>query len=277
MVGRIEGSIRADLRLGPTANLIVSGSGTGATMQQAIDAAVAGNGDVLLRVAGGEEVTTPVLFNKSGIRVIAVGPTLNPLVSGEYHSIYSASSLTDEPAAIVTERCVIEGMGFVSQDTGSLFYSGAALLIGGEADATPFGVHIKNCRFPKWGLANRIGIGVEGSSDLLIEDCTFEGVGSNLDIGIYIQGACANPIVRNCYFRDCTYAITHGAFTSGPHFVYQGNVMHASKLLDADGKTATGMVIDNYSPYVTNATTYNTTVSALQGLGMDFAGNHYTE
>ncbi len=276
-MGTIEGTLRTDLRLGPKAQIIVSGTGTGVTMQQAIDATVAGNGDVILRLAGGEEVTTPVLFNKAGIRVMAVGPTLNPLVSGEFHSIFSASSLTDEPCAVISERCTIEGMGFVSQDTGATFFSGAALLIGGTSDANPYGVQIKRCRFPKWGLANRIGIGIEGSSDLLIEECTFEGVGSNLDIGIYLQGACANPIIRNCYFRDCTYAITHGAFTSGPHFVYQGNVMHASKLLNNTGKTATGMVIDNYSPYVTNATTYDTTVSALQGLGLDFAGNHYTE
>lgn len=273
----IPGTLRADLRLGPKARVIVSGSGTGVTMQEAIDEAVAGNGDVLLRLPGGEEVSTPVLFNKSGIRVIAVGPTMNPLASGEYHSIYGAASLTDEPAAIISERCVIEGMGFVSQDAGSLFYEGAALLIGGEADASPFGVHIKNCRFPKWGMANRIGIAIEGSSDVLIEECGFEGVGTNLEMGIYIQGACANPVVRNCYFRDCDYAIEHGNFTSGPHFVYQGNVMHASKLLNNNGKTATGMVIGNYSPYATNGTTYDDTVSTLQGLGLDFAGNHYSE
>ncbi len=273
----IEGTLRTSLRLGPEAQIIVTDPGAGDTMQDAVDAAVAGNGDVILVLPGGDEVTTPVLFNKSGLRVMSVGPTMNPLVSGESHSIFAAASLTDEPAAKITARCTIEGIGFVSRDTGSTFFSGAALLIGGNADANPFGVHIKGCRFPKWGLDNRIGLAIEGSSDLLVEDCTFEGVTSNLDIGIYIQGACANPIIRNNYFRDCTFAITHGAFTSGPHFFYHGNYMHASKLLDADGKSATGLIAGNWSPFATNATTYSGTVASLKSLGMTLSGNHYSE
>lgn len=277
-MGRIEGGLRADLRLGPEANLIITGTGSGATMQQGIDAATAGNGDVILHLPGGEEVSTPVLFNKSHLRVMAVGPTLNPVVSGEFHGIFAASSLTDEPAAIISAACTIEGIGFVSRDTGSTFFSGAALLIGGTADANPFGVQLKGCRFPKWALDNRIGLAIEGSSDCLIEECIFEGVGAAFDSGIYVQGAIANLIVRRNYFRQCTYAITHGAFSGTElHAFYHENLLIDSKMLDSGGFSTSGLIAGNWMETATNATSYDATVATLKGQGLNFAGNHYSE
>ena len=266
---------------GPEARVfIVDPSDSGFTIQDAIDETVAGKGDVILMLSGGNEVTTSVLFNKSGITMVAVNRGLSPLVDGEFHSIFSAAAFTDGPAATISAPCRIFGMGFASRDTGSLFFSGAACLIGGAADAAPFGVQMKNCRFPKWGLDNRIGLAIEGSSDCLIEDCTFEGVGSAFAVGIYLQGAMQNPIIRNNYFRQCTAAIKCGTFTGspdGPHLFLHGNHVEDGKLLDTDGNAGLGLISNNYLETLTDTGSYDRAVSTLQTAGWQFSGNHYKE
>lgn len=281
-MGIIEGAIRGpELRLGPEAQVfVVDPADSGFTLQDAIDAAVAGNGDVILRLPGAETVTQAVNFNKAGIRVIAVGPTLNPLAQGEEHSILADEGYTDGPAGIITQRCTIEGLGFVSRDTGATFFAGAALLIGGAA-AGAFGVHLKHCRFPKWGLANRIGLAIAGGaavSDCLVEECGFEGVGANFDSGIYVQGSVENLELRRNRFRQCAYAIEHGAFAGGgPHCFYLDNLCEDAKLLKAGGNAATGLVAGNWLETATDSASYDDTVDALKALGLNFAGNHYAE
>lgn len=256
---------------------VVDPSDSGFTLQDAIDECVAGIGDVILCLPGGQTVTTAVNFNKAGITVMAVNRGLNPLVSGEYFAILADAAYTDGPVANITAYCKIIGMGFASRDTGATFYSGAAALIGGMSDANPFGAHLKQCRFPKWGLDNRIGLAMEGTSDCLIEECTFEGVGSALDVGIYLQGAMQNPIIRNNYFRQCTAAIQFGAFAGGgPHAIIHGNKVEDGLILDSQANTATGFVLDNYSELATGAS-YDASVATLQAQGIQFAGNHYSE
>lgn len=249
-----------------------------ATMTEGIAACTAGAGDLIIRMPGTETVTETITFNKTGITVVASTYGAAPLANGEMFATLADAAFTDGPVATITARCTIAGLGFVSRDTGALFYAGAAMLIGGLATASPFGACILDCRFPKWNVANRIGISVEGSSDCLIEGCDFEGVGAAFDSGIYVQGATQNLEVRNNRFRDCTYAITHGAFAGGgPHCMYIGNYCEDSKLLEAGGNAATGALYGNYVETATNATTYDDTVAALQALGLNFAGNHYSE
>jgi parallel beta-helix repeat protein len=179
--------------------------------------------------------------------------------------------------AKVSEPTAFHGIGFASRDTGALFFSGAALLIGGIADANPFGAWIQGCRFPKWGFDNRIGIGVEGSTDCLIEDCTFEGVGSALDIGIYVQGACQNITIRNNIFRQCTAAIQYGAFSGGgPHAIIDSNIVEDGVTLDSQVNTAPSFLVNNYSE-LANTSAYDDTIGTLQGQGIQFSGNHYSE
>lgn len=188
------------------------------------------------------------------------------------------ATFTDGPVATVTARCAIIGLGFVSRDTGATFYSGAAMLVGGQSDATPFGAYILNCRFPKWNLDNRIGIAVEGSSDCVIAGCSFEGVGTAFDSGVYVQGATQNLEIRGNRFRDCTYAITHGVFAGGgPHAMYLENICEDSKLLEASGNAATGLIAGNYLETATDAASYDDTVANLQALGLNFSGNRYSE
>jgi hypothetical protein len=249
-------------------------------LQEAIDAAEAARGDILAVRPGTHTVTEAVNFNKAGIRVMAVGPTLNPLAQGEYHALLADEGYTDGPAGIITARCIIEGLGFVSRDTGATFFAGAALLIGGAA-AGAFGVHLKHCRFPKWNVDNRIGLAIAGGaavSDCLIEECSFEGVGAAFDAGIYVQGSVENLEVRRNRFRQCTYAIQHGAFAGGgPHCFYHENLCEDAKLLNADGNDATGLIAGNWVETATDTGSYDDTVDALNALGLYFAGNHYAE
>lgn len=249
-----------------------------ATMQAAIDLCVADRGDKILRFRGGEEVTAAVNFNKTGIMVEAVPYGASPQAMGELFSMYAAASFTDGPVANITARCYINGLGFASRDTGALFYDGAAMLIGGLADATPYGVHIKNCRFPKWGFDNRIGIAVEGSSDVIIEDCYFEGVTQDFASGIYVQGATANINILNNIFRDCTQGIQFGAFAGGgPDCLIQGNVAVHGSLLAVPG-TAVGAVIGNFIPTLDVGNAYGgDSLATLEGYGLWFADNHYSE
>ena len=248
------------------------------TVQAAIDLCESGRGDLVLVAEGGYVVTQTVSFNKAGITVAALGFGINPGVQGEFFAILANASFTDGPVATVTSPCRILGMGFASRDTGSLFFAGAAMLIGGLATASPFGVHVLGCRFPKWGLDNRIGIAVEGSSDILIEGCTFEGVSSDFEMGIYVQGATQNITIRRNDFRQCEYAVEYGAFAGGgPHALIHENICEDSKLLNSNGNTAPTHVAGNWLETATDAASYDATVATLQGQGIQFSDNHYSE
>lgn len=251
-----------------------------ATMQTAIDACVDGRGDVIIRLPGTETVTETITFDKGGVVVMASTYGLNPLANGEYFATLADETFTDGPVATITAQCTVAGLGFVSRDAGATFFSGAAMLIGGAA-AGAFGVHILNCRFPKWGVDNRIGIALAGGeavADVLIEGCSFEGVGSDFDSGIYVQGAIQNLEVRENRFRDCTYAITHGAFAGGgPHCMYIENVCEDSKLLETGSNDATGLIAGNYLEGATDTGSYDVTVDDANALGLVFSGNHYAE
>jgi len=250
------------------------------TLQAAIDLCENNNGDVIVRMRGGEAVTSPVNFNKSGVTVIPQGYGMAPLSMGEYFSTYS-TTLTADPVAIITaDGVTIIGMGFAGADAGATFWSGAALLIGGEADATPYGVHLIDCRFPKWGLDNRIGVAIEGSSNCIIEHCDFEGVGADFDSGIYVQGATQNIEIVDCRFRDCTYGIVFGSFAGGgPHCIIKSNVFEDSKVLTASASSGanTGLLCDNWCEGATDTGSYSATVDNLNTGGLVFSDNHYAE
>ena len=248
------------------------------TMQKAIDSCLDNVGDRIIRLRGTETVTETINFNKSGIVVRAMDLGISREALGEEFAILADAAFTDGPVATITATCRIEGLGFVSRDTGATFFSGAAMLIGGLATALPFGVHIKNCRFPKWGVSNRIGIGVEGTTDLTIEGCTFEGVAADFDSGIYVQGACQNINILRNKFRQCTFAIVHGAFPgSGPECLYGHNVIEDNKFLDANGNAATGLIYDNWMAGATDTGSYDASLVTNRALGLEFTGNHYIE
>ncbi len=276
----IEGALRrAGITLNPNAQRMVVDPSISGELQSAIDNAVAGNGDLIMVSRGGHEVSATVEFNVSGLQVFAVDHGLNPLMRGEYNGIYSAASFTDGPAATITAPCHIRGLGFASRDTGASFWSGAACLIGGEAAATPVGVWMDRCRFPKWGLDNRIGLAIEGSTDTLVSWCSFEGVTQVFEAGIYIQGGgMQNLTLHNNFSRQCTAFLKAGSFGDGggPHLMMDRNIVEDGLIFDTQGNAGTGIIYDNYSE-LAHGNSYDASVATLQGLGWQLSGNHYAE
>ena len=273
----IEGAVgRSGFTRNPNSQIFTIPA-TEAALRAAVTAAVAGNGDIIIIARGGIEVDAQIDFNKSGLMVIGADDGMNPFARGEFSGIHSAASFTDGPAAQVTQPTYLENLGFVSRDTDATYYGGAALLLGGNGDAAPFGAWVRNCRFPKWNLDNRIGIAIEGSSDCMIEDSDFEGVGTAFQAGIYVQGATQNLVIRNNHFRQCTAAVKYGVFAGGgPHTIMDRNIVEDGKVLDSQGNTAPSFLTDNYSELAVGAS-YDASVSTLQSKGIQFSGNHYSE
>ena len=274
----IEGALRrAGMTLNPNAQVMVVDPSITGELVAAIANAVAGNGDLIMVSRGGHETAATIDFNKSGLQIFAVDDGLNPLARGEFNGVYAGSTLTDAPAVQISAPCRVRGLSFASRDVGATFFSGAACLIGGAADANPFGVWMDACRFPKWGLDNRIGLAIEGSSDVLVSDGIFEGVGSAFEAGIYIQGAMQNLTLLRNKFRQCTAAVKAGAFAGGgPHLMMERNVVEDGLILDTQGNTGTGIIYDNFSE-LNAASSYDASVATLQGNGWQISGNHYGE
>ncbi len=279
----IAGALRrAGISLNPNAQVFVVDPSITGELQAAIDASVAGNGDHIFVERGGHTVTSTINFNKSGISVFAVDDGLAPLARGEFNPILSDASFTDGPAATITAPCHIRGMGFASRDTGATFFSGAACLIGGLATAAPFGVWLESCRFPKWALDNRYGLAIEGSSDCLVDRCGFEGVGSDFEGGIYMQGATANLEIADCRFTDCDYAMVFGTITGGgpgPDLDFHGNrVLGAdSKGINTNAQTGRGIIWNNYFNTDQGASTFDRTTDQLDTQGFQLIGNYYKD
>ena len=247
-------------------------------LNNVIGLTVAARGDLIVCMRGTETVTETVEFDVSGITLIPETMGLNPSAMGEFNALLADASFTDGPVATITAPCSIDGMGFVSRDTGATFFSGAACLIGGLATAAPFGVVMSRCRFPKWNLDNRTGLAIEGSSDVLIDDCTFEGVGTDFGQGIYLQGAAQNIEIRNCRFSDCDYALELGAFAGGgPYLDFHHNTVIGadSKGVNTQANTAVGIIRNNWFNTDASASTFDRTSAQLETQGLILVGNNY--
>ncbi len=246
-------------------------------LQAAIDACVDSRGDVIYVARGSETVTETVAFNKLGISVIGQTWGMNPYARGEYTALVADAGFTDGPVATITASCFIYGMGFASRDAGALFFSGAAALIGVPAAIGPFGVHMKACRFPKWGLTNRIGLSIEGSSNTLIEECDFEGAFAS---GIYIQGTAGHIQIRNNHFCLMTNAITFGEFSdvgvNSQLLMGPGNVtVSPTKFLNTNNKDGLGTVYGNFFGTAHGASTFDVDVTNMETGGWSCVGNEY--
>jgi len=251
-----------------------------ATLNAAIGLCTASRGDVIVCMRGTETVTETVAFDVSGITVIPETMGLNRSAQGEFNALLADTTFVNGPVATITAPCEIWGMGFAGRDTGATFYSGAAALIGGLATAAPFGVALHQCRFPKWGLDNRIGLSIEGSSDVLVDDCTFEGVGADFESGIYLQGAAQNIEIRNCRFSDCDYALTLGAFAGGgPYLDFHHNTVLGadSKGVNTQANTAVGVIRANWFNTDQGASTFDRTTDQLDTQGLQLIGNYYKD
>ncbi|MCK5316321.1 MAG: right-handed parallel beta-helix repeat-containing protein [Anaerolineales bacterium] len=248
------------------------------TQNEALDRCTSGAGDAIIITGGTETVTETVAYNKTGVTVQVRQYGGPRAAMGEYVALLADPTFTDGPVATFTAPTTVSGLGFISRDTGSTFWSGAAALIGGLATASPYGVHLHKCRFPKWGLSNRIGLSIEGSSDVLIDQCEFEGVTQDFESGIYLQGAAQNIKIHNNIFSDCDYALTLGAFAGGgPYLDFYGNTVIGadSKGVDTQANTGVGVIRRNNFNTAPGNTTYDRTVSQIETQGWICIGNEY--
>jgi len=254
----------------------VNGVTVFATLQAAINECVDDRGDVIYYARGYTTVTTPVLFNKAGISVIAQGFGMSPLSVGEYLTIDAAAAYTTGPVATVSKPCRIVGLGFSSRSAGA---KACAMLLE-NVSAYPGWVHLLGCRFSNWYNNARYGINAEAGANNLIERCDFEAQATALTGGIAFGGSpVQNPIrneVRECRFRGCTYAIDHVDGTP-QEFLYKSNVVIDGKLLHSRNAAADGLVCDNWLETATDTGSYDVAVATMQGNGLNFSGNHYSE
>lgn len=258
------------------------------TMQEAIDHCEDEAFDVIFRLVGTENVTTPVLFNKKWVTVISVGID----AGGNSYSIgerFNTNHDTDV-AAIVSQPSRLVGLGFQGGDATKASLQFAL----GNGFASNFS-HLLRCRFTNWNNA-KYAIDTHANDYVCIEECDFDGTingvtgGANtFDDGIRMQQNHHAKVLK-CRFRGCTYAILHAqgdAPNNAPEhwnqeFEYSHNkVLDGLKFLDAGDigvmTTQKGLIADNWFSTATNATTYSDTVANLQAVFMQFSGNHYKE
>ena len=255
---------------------------TFSSIQAAINACVDNRGDTIWVKKGSELVTSTVLFNKAGIRVIVQRMGIAPSMRGEFTAIYS-TALTGDPTVIISQPCYVEGLGFVGADAGTSFFEGAALLLRVDATSSattkPWGVHLNQCRFPGWSLGHTSGLAMDGGTNVLIEDCYFEDAA--FTHGIYMQGACGHVQIRDCHFSLGTYAIKCGAFSDagvntqlefGP-----GNVtVLPTRGINTGSNVCKAQVFGNHWG-VSVATAYDQTVDQMEVDGYICAGNYYAD
>ena len=246
------------------------------THQGAIDACVSNRGDLIIVKRGYEAVTTPVLFNKAGITMVAQGFGMPPREQGEYFCIDCSSG----PAAILSLPCHIKGLGFHTSDTGT---KSCNMRVDGDTSGWPGWYHIEDCRFPNWGTATEYGINFEGGANSLVSSCTFEGTsgGQKFAAGIaYGGGSSTNPIqneVDNCRFRSCDYAIEH-VDGSPQKFLYHSSFVVDGKRLNSNGALGDGNLCNWYLETAATATASDdVSIADLKTGGINCSGNHYLD
>jgi hypothetical protein len=245
------------------------------TMQGAIDACVDNRGDLIIVKRGYNAITSPILFNKAGIIVVAQEFGMPPIYVGEYFAQHNTG--TTQAAAVISKPCKIVGLGF---ETSWASGDRSSSLLIEVASGWPGWIHLLNCRFPNWAGATDYAINCEAGANMLIEECSFEGTTTAFTGGIAFGGSpTQNPvrnIVRNCVFEDCTYAIDHIDGTP-QNFLYHSNFVIDGKFLNSRNAAADGLMCNNWLETATDTGSYDITVNALQANGIQVCDQHYAE
>lgn len=258
------------------------GKGPLLTLQAAIDLCTAEKGDTIKVAKGSHSVTAPVEFNKRGIVVEAMMGMAGPAM-GERFTVSANASLTDEPVAIITEPCVIKGLGFAGRDLTKESLLFDCDEIGGWNAG--FSALI-NCRFSCWYGAIATGIRMKGGQLNHIMGCTFDGlfVGFGTAAIITEKSGYIDPgfiRVLGNYFSGVgsgKHCIKHSDAAIGVVYAHNyidgGYLGNRGKFLDNNNKASEGLAADNWLGGLANqaAAFENLTNSSLK-----FAGNHYEE
>ena len=249
------------------------------THQAAIDACADNRGDLIIVKRGWEAVTTPVLFNKAGITMIAQDYGMPPCFQGEYFAIDNTTG--GAAAAIISKSCHIRGIGFHTANTGS----NSHVVQYDSASGDPGWVWLDHCRFINWAAATEYGLWFEAGANCLVEGCSFEGdyaAPTDFTAGIAFSGSSGNnPIrnmIRNCTFAYCGYAIEHVDGTP-QEFVYgPGNITMdtGTKFLNTNGAACKGIVCGNFFATAESNATFDQTTANMETDGTMCVGNEYS-
>lgn len=262
------------------------------TLQEAIDRCKNDIGDRIIVMRGTHSLTTPVLFNKRGIIVEGVDFGMPSYMQGERFMLYGPA---DAPAAIISRACKIRNLGFAGQWIGAASHNL-------QVDPTGGGFNggftsIKGCRFATWGVSPDYAILLKGMIGGEISQNKIDGVFDKYNVGGIGLSDTGGIQVAGVRFRDnifsnlgeTSYAFVHLAGRFPQNNIIQSNVLSGNatdvagapgrgKFLDNNGCTNYDTFLcDNWIGLATNTGSYDDTVATLQGLGIRFAGNHYSE
>ena len=266
-------------------------------LQSAINACVDLRGDVIFVGPRTTVVATPILLNKKGITVAALFNFGGGIDNGE-RTTFNADATPNIPCFIVSEPCIISGLGFDSANTLTLTGAvGGAISLGPGSgfDGGNF-VTIQNCRFDNFGAA-ACAISSQYNDYVKIINCDFDGTNNATSGGANEFASGINVIqshfmtVEGCTFRGCTYAILHGTAnpSSSTHscqnFIYFGNRVMVSGGTErfvnfntlATYSLSYGLISNNYLGTATDTASYNDTVANAKTAKVTFSGNHYAE
>ena len=249
------------------------------TLQAAINACDNWRGDVVICKAGTQTVTTPVLFNKKGITVMAENIGLPMRAKGERFMLYG--SHTDGPAAIISYPCRVIGMGFCGSEA-----AGGSLEIDGTTGGFNGGnfAGLEYCRFSHWGIAKAHALILQGTGDVEVAHCYIDGYTAGYTVAAIqcelatASGTWATYIHDNLFMNPTTYAIkmkTSAVPVRG--IVYNNQLIGSGKFFDDNDVTGSFGFYGNWLPTATDTGSYADTIDNLQAAGYDFADNHYAE
>lgn len=255
------------------------------TLQDAIDACIDEQGDVILCLPGTHNIAGAVEFNKRYITVVSSwfgGPYD---IQGENFMIRPKAGTVDTYGAIVTEPCRVIGMGFSTRD----LTKGGVLIDCEEQGGDKGGFTLfDKCRFSAWYGAQDHAVKLVGGAQNHFRNCTFDGLFSGFataGIRAYNDGAFA-PVylhVLDCEFHNLGSskpAIKHESGSLPLGCVYGRNVLCAGFggnhgiLLDNGNVVSTGVAFDNICAGLAAKANAFTNLGAST---MKFVNNHYEE
>lgn len=249
------------------------------TLQAAIDLCSDWHGDLIVCRYGTQTVTEAVTFDVKGLTVVSEGMGGPDYAMGERFMIYG--SHTDGPAAIISAPSTIIGLGFCGSEAagGSLEIDGTT----GGFDGGNF-VSLQRCRFSHWGVAKAYALILQGTGDVEIGNCYFDGYTAGYTTAAIecqlagSSGSWAAYIHDNLFMNIGTYALkmaTGAAPVRG--IVMENRVIGSGKFFDDNDVSGSWGFYGNWLPTATDTGSYGDTVTNLKSAGYKFAGNHYSE
>ena len=257
------------------------------TSQAAIDLCVDRRMDTIIRLNGTEVLTTPILFNKQGIMYICEDSGWNNWNKGERFAAYGPN---DDYAAVISEPCLIQGLGFT---TAGFIGAGSAIVY---VDSTGFDgwtgsfFSILGCRFMGWGFAPQYALKLNGGVSGLIAGNHFDGTFYGFtEAGILLDQYDVD-IIGNKFtgMGDGNYAIEVKAGTTPLDVIIASNYLVGASadgvgrkgigaFLNTNATLAWGCLIaDNHIP-LSDDTAFSVNHADMITANYHLTGNHYIE